>query len=333
MSNPCHAITQSMAALLLERFKKIDTTVDIYQHLVVGSSVKNYTVLPPLSFELSWSVGAVDSLIHPKPIRVSYLQKHHANKPNEINAAIRDVMMHFSHILYRPLLVIGHPRCGSGYLSQLLGALGLDVGHEKMGKSGISSWMFAVVDISPYALDKYALSRKFSHFQFTIHHVRNPRDAIPSIMRENLHSSESYAFRRKHILQRFGMNLDDATSEIEKAILSYVYWNKIVEESKVDLVVRVEDEEEALKAFLIKKGSNTDFGARPLRRAIENYVEDPLSEELLKGEFQGKDTITVNVKEVAGRKQLIFEGGLGSEQPAVAASSGPASEAAPGPPA
>ena len=42
----------------------------------------------------------------------------------------------------------------------------------------------------------------------------------------------------------------------------------------------------------IKKGSNLDFGARPLRRAIENFVEDPLSEELLKGEFQGKDTIT-----------------------------------------
>ena len=39
---------------------------------------------------------------------------------------------------------------------------------------------------------------------------------------------------------------------------------------------------------MIKKGSNTDFGARPLRRAIENYIEDPLSEELLKGEFQGK---------------------------------------------
>jgi ATP-dependent Clp protease ATP-binding subunit ClpC len=48
------------------------------------------------------------------------------------------------------------------------------------------------------------------------------------------------------------------------------------------------------KEFLIKKGSNTDFGARPLRRAVENFIEDPLSEELLKGEFQGKDTITID---------------------------------------
>jgi ATP-dependent Clp protease ATP-binding subunit ClpC len=47
------------------------------------------------------------------------------------------------------------------------------------------------------------------------------------------------------------------------------------------------------KEFLIKKGSNLDFGARPLRRAIENFVEDPLAEELLRGEFQGKDTIVV----------------------------------------
>ncbi|MEX2358910.1 MAG: ATP-dependent Clp protease ATP-binding subunit, partial [Pirellulaceae bacterium] len=38
----------------------------------------------------------------------------------------------------------------------------------------------------------------------------------------------------------------------------------------------------------------SDFGARPLRRAIENNVEDPLSEELLKGEFQGMDTIMVD---------------------------------------
>jgi ATP-dependent Clp protease ATP-binding subunit ClpC len=47
------------------------------------------------------------------------------------------------------------------------------------------------------------------------------------------------------------------------------------------------------KEFLIKKGSNLDYGARPLRRAIENYVEDILAEELLQGTFQGNDTILV----------------------------------------
>ena len=62
------------------------------------------------------------------------------------------------------------------------------------------------------------------------------------------------------------------------------------------------------KEFLIKKGSNTDYGARPLRRAIESFVEDPLAEELLKGEFAGKDLIKVTMKKVGGKKQLTFKG-------------------------
>ena len=62
------------------------------------------------------------------------------------------------------------------------------------------------------------------------------------------------------------------------------------------------------KEFLIKKGSNTDYGARPLRRAIETFVEDPLAEELLKGEFAGKDHIKIEVKKVGDKKQLVFEG-------------------------
>ena len=77
------------------------------------------------------------------------------------------------------------------------------------------------------------------------------------------------------------------------------------------------------KKFLIKKGSNLDFGARPLRRAIENFVEDPLSEELLKGEFQGKDTINIEVKEVGDKKQLIFVGSLAAATPAKETTSQP----------
>ncbi|MEM8864691.1 MAG: ATP-dependent Clp protease ATP-binding subunit [Planctomycetota bacterium] len=68
------------------------------------------------------------------------------------------------------------------------------------------------------------------------------------------------------------------------------------------------DLSEESKEFLIKKGSNTDYGARPLRRSIEQYIEDPLAEELLKGEFNGKDTIRVDVKKVGDKKQLTFEG-------------------------
>ncbi len=64
------------------------------------------------------------------------------------------------------------------------------------------------------------------------------------------------------------------------------------------------------KEFLIKKGTNLDYGARPLRRALENYVEDPLSEELLQNSFAGKNRILVDVvRDEDGKfKHLKFEG-------------------------
>jgi ATP-dependent Clp protease ATP-binding subunit ClpC len=64
------------------------------------------------------------------------------------------------------------------------------------------------------------------------------------------------------------------------------------------------------KEFLIKKGTNLDFGARPLRRALENFVEDPLSEELLHGNFAGKNRIVIDVsRDSDGKmKHLTFEG-------------------------
>jgi len=50
------------------------------------------------------------------------------------------------------------------------------------------------------------------------------------------------------------------------------------------------------KDFLIEKGYNPDFGARPLRRAIGTYVEDPLSEMMLQGDFRPPCLIKVTRK-------------------------------------
>jgi ATP-dependent Clp protease ATP-binding subunit ClpC len=69
------------------------------------------------------------------------------------------------------------------------------------------------------------------------------------------------------------------------------------------------------KDLLIDKGSNLEFGARPLRRTIEHLLEDPLAEALLQGSFTGKDTITVRVQEVEGEKKLQFDAsGTGSPE-------------------
>jgi ATP-dependent Clp protease ATP-binding subunit ClpC len=60
---------------------------------------------------------------------------------------------------------------------------------------------------------------------------------------------------------------------------------------------------EDAKEFLLEKGYSMEFGARPLRRAIERYIEDPLSEEILRGRIT--DGMTVDVK--VGNDVLVFE--------------------------
>ncbi|MFM1823569.1 MAG: hypothetical protein RI967_1835 [Planctomycetota bacterium] len=61
----------------------------------------------------------------------------------------------------------------------------------------------------------------------------------------------------------------------------------------------------AAKDFLIDKGYNPDFGARPLRRALGQYIEDPLAENLLMGEFKSGDEIKVTRTE--GQDHLTFK--------------------------
>jgi ATP-dependent Clp protease ATP-binding subunit ClpB len=69
------------------------------------------------------------------------------------------------------------------------------------------------------------------------------------------------------------------------------------------LVARLEERKyklsvtEAAKGFLVDAGYNPLFGARPLKRAIQRYLEDPLAMELLAGRFMEGDHIQVDVRE------------------------------------
>ena len=70
-----------------------------------------------------------------------------------------------------------------------------------------------------------------------------------------------------------------------------------------DVHARLEEEELTLRlteeavGFLVDKGYDEKYGARPLRRAIQRYLEDPLSEKILVSEFSPGDEIAVDVKE------------------------------------
>jgi ATP-dependent Clp protease ATP-binding subunit ClpA len=55
--------------------------------------------------------------------------------------------------------------------------------------------------------------------------------------------------------------------------------------------------------FLIDKGYDPTYGARPMRRAVEKYLEDPLAEEFLRGNIKQGDTLEVH----AAGEQLAFK--------------------------
>jgi len=69
--------------------------------------------------------------------------------------------------------------------------------------------------------------------------------------------------------------------------------------------------DEAVKDFLIEKGYKPEYGARPLRRAVERYMEDPLAEELIKGYFKNAKGIHVKLD----KQKLLFFPELDEEVP------------------
>jgi ATP-dependent Clp protease ATP-binding subunit ClpC len=143
--------------------------------------------------------------------------------------------------------------------------------------------------------------------EFGLHHLARRNDeATYEGMKQKLKGEMEKAFRPE-----FLNRVDDIivfrslTKEDLKRIidieLAKVY--KRLQEKNLKLVMTEES-----KDLLIEKGTSLEYGARPLRRAIEHYLEDPLSEKLLKGDFAGKDTITASVQEVDGEKKVVFDG-------------------------
>jgi ATP-dependent Clp protease ATP-binding subunit ClpC len=83
--------------------------------------------------------------------------------------------------------------------------------------------------------------------------------------------------------------------------LSQAHIGQIVGILLKDVQKRLVEEELTLKLtasasdFLAKQGYDENFGARPLKRAIQRFVEDPLSEKILTGEFSRGDEVEVDM--------------------------------------
>ncbi len=94
-------------------------------------------------------------------------------------------------------------------------------------------------------------------------------------------------------------------------MLERVDLNQIVDLEVNKLVKRLKQKEivmnlsQEARDFLSEKGFDPDYGARPMRRAVERFLEDPLAEALLRSEIKAGDTVQVLKKE--GADELVFE--------------------------
>jgi ATP-dependent Clp protease ATP-binding subunit ClpC len=71
---------------------------------------------------------------------------------------------------------------------------------------------------------------------------------------------------------------------------------------------------EKAKDFIVNKGYDEKFGARPLKRAIQKYIEDPLAEEIIKSNLQEGDTISLDIKEGADELFVAIDKGKGKKE-------------------
>ncbi len=113
---------------------------------------------------------------------------------------------------------------------------------------------------------------------------------------------------KKQFKPEFLNRLDDVVvfHMLEKKAL-----NVIVDLESKKLIERLQEKEITLKLdkasreFLMEKGYDPNYGARPMRRAVERYLEDPLAESLLRADIKAGDTVKVSRKKDA--EELTFK--------------------------
>jgi len=104
----------------------------------------------------------------------------------------------------------------------------------------------------------------------------------------------------KHFRPEFLNRLDDIivfrslTREDLKTIVDYEMAQVKGRLSDRGLVLELTDE---VKEFIIEKGYSNEFGARPLKRTIERLIEDPLSEDILRGQYKHVEKVIVELRE------------------------------------
>jgi len=89
---------------------------------------------------------------------------------------------------------------------------------------------------------------------------------------------------------------DDELKQIASLIISDV--EKNMESQEMQLVI-----DDNVKAVIVKEGYEPKFGARPLRRAVQKLIENPISNQIIEGKFKAGDKIQAKVVD----NKIVFE--------------------------
>ncbi len=139
------------------------------------------------------------------------------------------------------------------------------------------------------------LIRKGSTIGFAVHDEAKTQQESYEKMKEKLLGELKKAFRPEFLNRIDGVVVFHSLTRehIRKIVdLMLVSVTKQLAEKGIKLEVS-----EAAKDFLGEKGYDEVFGARPLRRVIQDMVEDKLSDDLLRGKFNSGDTAVIDVEE------------------------------------
>ena len=239
MSNPCYALTSAFARKLVDGFSKYSHTSDMFVQTDEFVKGDRHTIFPPVAYEMSWSTGEVESLIHPKSIRVNYLKEK--GEAEAAQAHERRIRLHAKHKYYRPILILEPPNLRpKGLIAEAL-ADGFKIGNGIDAPDGLISWRFAGGLESPDA-DPPAL-RSVQHIKsrYVVYAARDPWAAIWEIHKLLLRAN------RSELLRSFGLK---AEPTLETASNIYLKWADMIEEAKPDFCFRVEDQLNVFREFL-----------------------------------------------------------------------------------
>jgi len=84
------------------------------------------------------------------------------------------------------------------------------------------------------------------------------------------------------------------TNDLEKiaGLMLRQLTKRLEEQMNIKLIIR-----ESVRKYIVEKGTDQKFGARPLRRAIQNELEDPVSDAVLSGEIREGDRVELGTRQ------------------------------------